>query len=165
MHAQEQRIFELIEPAVSELGYELLGVELRQRSRRSLLRLYIDQADPAPAPSDQANSDHGIGVDDCERVSHAVSALLDLADPIAGEYDLEVSSPGFDRPLFREAHYLRHLGEQVRARTRVDIDGRRNFAGTLLSVEDGIVTLEDAEGQRHRLNLDEIGSARLIPQW
>lgn len=141
---------ELLRPAVEGLGYELVGVELHTGRRRSRLRVYIDQAD-------------GIALDDCERVSHQVSGVLDVEDPVAGEYDLEVSSPGFDRPLFTAEHFERFSGHRARVTLQAPIDGRRRFTGTLVGVRDGELAIE-VEGEEHLLALDRIGSARLVPE-
>ena len=94
MHERESRLHALIEPTVSSLGFELVGVVCRGGRSRGLIRIYIDH-------------DEGVTVDDCARVSHRVNGLLDVEDPIPGEYDLEVSSPGADRPLFFEGDFAR----------------------------------------------------------
>ena len=90
MYPREERLRRLLEPAVEGFGYELLGVQLLAQGHHSKLRVYID-------------SEEGITVDDCARVSHQVSGVLEVEDPIPGQYTLEVSSPGMDRPLFRAA--------------------------------------------------------------
>ena len=139
----------MIEPAVSALGYELLGVEHHAAPRRSLLRVYID-------------SEAGIGIDDCERVSYQVSGILDVEDPVAGAYDLEVSSPGADRPLFEPSHFERYRGSQVRIRLDWPLDGRRSFRGVLRGCRDGNV-LVDVDGAECALPLSQVGTARLVP--
>ena len=96
----EQRLSEMLNPAVEALGFELLGVEFVRAGKHSILRVYIDH-------------ENGINVDDCADVSHQVSAVLDVEDPINTEYNLEVSSPGMDRPLFKAAHYAQVVGETV----------------------------------------------------
>lgn len=151
MHSREVQLYDLLSPTVTSLGYELLGVELNQRGKRALLRLYID-------------SEQGIGIDDCERASHRVSGVLDVEDPIASEYDLEVSSPGFDRPLFRAEHYARHIGSRARVRLSIGLDGRRNFAGAIVGVDEGEVEIEDDEGTHWTFALDNIERARLVPE-
>ena len=140
---------ELIEPAVNTLGYEVLGVEYHAATQRSLVRVYID-------------SEAGIGVDDCERVSYQVSGILDVEDPVAGAYDLEVSSPGLDRPLFEPSHFARHCGAKARIRLNWPIDGRRNFRGVLRGCRDGNILI-DVDGAEHALPFGRIGSARLVP--
>ncbi|MDY6814125.1 MAG: ribosome maturation factor RimP [Pseudomonadota bacterium] len=140
----------LLTPAVEALGYELVLVQLLGRGGDQLLRLYID----APA---------GIGVEDCERVSRQVAALLDVEDPIPGAYTLEVSSPGLDRPLVTPAHFERHLGQRVRVKAAVPIDGRRNFTGVLVAAGDDEIEIAGDEA-RWRLPFAQIETARLVPE-
>jgi ribosome maturation factor RimP len=102
----ELELTAMLEPAVEALGFELLGLEFVQAGRHSTLRVYIDH-------------ENGITVDNCADVSRQVSAILDVEDPITNEYDLEVSSPGVDRPLFKPAHYEQAQGEELRVRTKL----------------------------------------------
>lgn len=149
MRDPSSRVRKLVEPAVEAMGYELVGVQYRSGRRNALLRVYID-------------SERGIGVDDCERVSRQVSALLDVEDPIAGSYTLEVSSPGLDRPLFERAHFERFKGATVKVRTAVPIDGQRNFTGVLEGCRgDAVVVVQD--GVERVLPLTQVDSARLVP--
>jgi ribosome maturation factor RimP len=111
----------LIEPSITALGYELLGCVYLPQGRRGLLRIYIDNA-------------QGINVDDCEKVSRQVSAILDVEDPIAGAYTLEVSSPGLNRPLFKLAHFAKYVGANVNIRLHVPLNNRRQFRGLLQAV-------------------------------
>ncbi len=134
------------------MGYELLGVDFLPRGGgRALLRVYIDQAE-------------GITLDDCAAVSHQLSGVFDVEDPVAGEYDLEVSSPGLDRPLFTREHYARFRGCRARIRLRTKQDGRRNFEGILGDIQDEVVCLE-VEGHRIDLPLAVVESARLVPEF
>ena len=143
------RLTALIEPAVEGLGYEFVGAEYMARRRNSLLRVYID-------------SEEGVSLDDCARVSDRLSGILDVEDPIQGAYRLEVSSPGLDRPLFFARHYDRFRGERIRVKMAVPVAGRRNFKGTLGGCRDGeVILIED--GEEYALPLADIGSARLIP--
>lgn len=146
-----KRLEEIIGPGVEALGYELVGVEYLPQGRHSLLRVYIDSED-------------GIGVDDCERVSHQVSGVLDVEDPIRGQYTLEVSSPGLDRPLFTQAHYARFVGSEVQLRLHRPHNGRRKFKGRLTAVEGETITIE-VDGEALSLELAEIEKAHLVPQW
>jgi ribosome maturation factor RimP len=139
----------LLEPTIERLGYELTDLEARLTGKSGLLRLYIDRPD-------------GVGLDDCEKVSRAVSALLDVEDPIPGHYDLEVSSPGLDRKLTKIEHFQRFMGETVKVQMRFPIDGRRRFRGRLLSTDDKNIVL-DVDGTQHNLPLATIDSARLVP--
>ena len=145
----DSRLIELIGPAVEGLGYEFVGAEYMPRRRQSLLRVYIDK-------------DEGISLDDCARVSDQLSGILDVEDPIQGAYSLEVSSPGLDRPLFFEQHYDRFRGARIRVKMAVPVAGRRNFKGTLEGRRDGDVILNE-DGEEYALPLEDIGSARLIP--
>ena len=131
-------------------AYALVGVEFHAAKRRSLLRLYIDV-------------ESGITLDDCERVSHQVSGLLDVEDPVAGEYDLEVSSPGEERPLFTAEHFERFRGQRAKVTLEVPVEGRRRFTGRIDGVRDGAVVLE-VDGHETPIDLDSIGSARLLPE-
>lgn len=133
------------------MGYELVGVEyLSGYQGSNLLRVYID-------------NDQGIQLEDCSRVSHQLSGVLDVEDPIRGEYNLEVSSPGMDRPLFERAHFERFAGHQVDIQLLHGIGNRRKYKGLLKGVDDGNVLLE-VEGELFSLPLDSISQARLIPE-
>ena len=149
MTAAPDRLTALIEPAVEALGYELVGIEFVARGHHGLLRLYIDNED-------------GITLDDCEKVSHQVSGVLDVEDPIPGQYSLEVSSPGLDRPLFKAAHYERFAGHEVKLQSNAPVDGRRRFKGILQGIRDNEVVIE-VDGKEVRLPLESIEKARLVP--
>ena len=151
MHEREARLYELIQPTVSSLGYELVGVERHDGRSRGVIRVYIDH-------------DEGVTVDDCARVSHRVDGLLNVEDPMPGGYDLEISSPGADRPLFVERDFARFAGAGLKVTLRSSNAGQRRFTGTLGGYEDGVV-LVDEHGLEHRFALSEIESARLVPQW
>ena len=146
---RETALEALLEPAVSRLGYELVGVEYHG-GRRALLRLYIDR-------------EGGVSVEDCQRVSRQVSGLLDVEDPIPGPYTLEVSSPGLDRPLFRAADFQRFVGREVRIRTDVPLEGRRNFRGVLRGLR-GDEVLVEVDGAELALPVERIEQARLVPE-
>ncbi len=139
---------QLLEPTVAALGYELLDVEHRSGGN-GLLRVYIDQP-------------QGIGLDDCERVSEQVSALLDVEDPIAGHYTLEVSSPGSNRVLNKPVHFERFAGERVKVQLKLPHEGRRRYTGLLLGIEGAVITLQ-VDNQPVRLELDWIERAQLAP--
>jgi len=141
----------LIEPAVTALGFELVGTEYLSQGRHSVLRIYIDH-------------EEGIDVDDCAEVSRQVSAVLDVEDPIKGEYTLEVSSPGVDRPLFKPEHYQQYSGSLAEIRLRSPLDGRRKFKGRMHGVKDGQVVI-DVDGVEYTLALDNIEKANLIHEW
>ena len=140
----------LLEPTVERLGYELTDLDARLSGANGALRLFIDRPE-------------GVGLADCEKVSRAVSALLDVEDPIPGHYDLEVSSPGLDRKLTKPAHFQRFTGETVKVQMRFPIDGRRRFRGRLLESDENHIVL-DVDGTKHSLPLATIDSARLVPE-
>ena len=118
-----EKVFSIINPTVIDMGYELLGIEYVGSGKYSVLRLYID-------------CEEGVGVNDCETVSRQVSSIMDVEDPISRQYNLEVSSPGIERPLFVIAHYQRFLGHDIRLRIYRPIDGKRNFIGSIGSVSE-----------------------------
>ena len=144
---------ELLAPVVAGVGYQLWELEYTPRSGGGLLRLYIDASGDSPK---------GIGLDDCERVSHVVSDTLDAADPIPGHYTLEVSSPGLDRLLRTREHFERFAGERVRLEMMQPIEGRKRFSGRLLGVGASDITLE-LESGRINLPIEDIHRARLAP--
>ena len=139
----------MLEPSIERLGYELTDIELKLGGRSGLLRIYIDK-------------DDGVDIDDCEVVSHQVSAILDVEDPIPGNYTLEVSSPGLDRTLTKPAHFRRFMGEDIKVKLRFPLDGRRNFRGALKSADDEVIEVE-VDGESYRLPISTIESARLVP--
>ena len=143
-------LVKLLEPAIERLGYELVDIELKLGGRDGMLRVYLDKAD-------------GVDIEDCETVSHQVSAILDVEDPLSGHYTLEVSSPGLDRTLTKPAHFERFMGEDVRVKLRFPLEGRRNFKGALKSADEKQIEIE-VDGQSHSLPLTMIESARLVPQ-
>lgn len=145
----------LLEAPVEALGYELVDVEFAPAGRHSVLRIFIDR------PAGDAVA--GVTVEDCARVSHSVSEVLDSDDPIKGHYSLEVSSPGLERVLRKKAHFERFAGERVFVELQLPLDGRRRFAGILRSVEDEYIVVE-VDGRDYRLPLDRIQKARLKPQ-
>jgi len=134
------------------LGYELVGLELTGQAKgNALLRIYIDHAD-------------GIKLDDCVAVSHQVSGVLDVEDPIKENYRLEVSSPGLDRPLFELAHFERFKGSKVRIKTQTKIENRHRFTGVLGGVEENQVLIEE-DGILYRIPIELIDSARVVPEF
>jgi ribosome maturation factor RimP len=149
-------LMRLLEPPIEALGFELLELEFAQAGRRGVLRLYIDRVG-AGAEGPQ------VTVDDCAAVSHAVSQVLEMEDPIKGNYTLEVSSPGFDRILRKRSHFERFLGERIFAELKVPLEGRRRFVGRLKSVDGGSIVVE-VDGQMHDLPLERINKARLRPE-
>jgi ribosome maturation factor RimP len=142
-----ERLIALIEPVLGRLGYELVDLEYSPGRSHALLRLFIDR-------------EAGVGLDDCERVSRELSALLDAEDPIPSAYTLEVSSPGFDRVLRTRAHFGRFVGSRVLVELKEPRAGRRRYTGTLLTVDDAGIALE-VDQQHVAVAFTEIGKARL----
>ncbi len=152
MRSAPEKLKLLVKQEVELLGYELVGVEfVGQGKGAAVLRIYIDHAE-------------GITLDDCVEVSHQVSGVLDVEDPIQENYRLEVSSPGLDRPLFELAHFQRFTGSKVRIKTRTKIDNRHRFIGVLGGVEENQVLIED-DGTCYRIPFEAIDSARVVPEF
>jgi ribosome maturation factor RimP len=147
----KDKLLDLLAPEVEALGYELVELDPPAPGGAGTLRIYID-------------GDEGVGLDDCERVSHRVSGLLDVEDPIPGHYVLEVSSPGLDRPLRTEAHFHRQAGRLVKIVLVAGRPGRRRYKGRILEIADGVLEIE-VDGERVSLPLSDIESARLVPEF
>lgn len=143
----ERRIEGIVEPTVSGMGYELVRVSM---GGRGTLQIMIDRTDGAP-----------IGVDDCATLSRALSAVLDVEDPIPTSYALEVSSPGIDRPLVRAKDYVRWAGHKARLETALPIEGRRRFKGTLLGIEDESIKIRLDDGVEAMVPLAAVAKAKL----
>lgn len=164
-----ERLMGMVEPLVEGLGYELVDIEYVAGRSHATLRVYIDWPGGQP-PADLAEGDEenrsfeGIGVDDCERVSRELSALLDVEDPIPMAYSLEVSSPGLDRILRTQAHFERFVGERVHVELKLPRDGRRRYTGRMTRAGDGEIEL-NVDGEAIAIGLPEIGKARLAPDW
>ncbi len=141
----------MLRPAVEEVGVELLGIEFVSAGKHSILRIFIDH-------------ENGINVDNCADVSRQVGAILDVEDPISTEYNLEVSSPGLDRPLFTLEHYQAVIGETVNVRLSLPLNGRRKFKGTLDAIENDtlIVTVD---GEEYELVISNVDKGNLVAQF
>ena len=148
-------LIRLLEPTIEALGFELVDIEVAREGRGGVLRIFIDRR--------AEDSAAGVTVDDCARVSHAVSEVLEIQDPIKGHYTLEVSSPGFDRILRTHAHFERFVGERIFAELKLPMDGRRRFIGQLKSATSGSIVVE-VDGNAYELPLDRIQKARLRPE-
>lgn len=142
-----RRVWAELEPELAGVGFELIEVEFGRHGNQGLLRLFIDRPG-------------GVTVDDCAAVSHIASARLDLIDPIESEYMLEVSSPGFTRPLRRVKDFEKYTGERVKVKAVTPVDGRKNFNGVLAGIADGMVAIE-TEGGTFRLHLENVKQAHL----
>lgn len=144
----EERIRELAGPVAEGFGLELVDVAYTSEYGRRVLRIYIDKPG-------------GITVEDCERVSRELSAVLDVEDPIPQSYNLEVSSPGLDRPLKTEGDFLRFRGKRARIRTKEPIEGRRNFKAVIDEARDGEVLVTDFDGRKFTIAVSNIEKAKL----
>lgn len=148
--AATDKLQALLRPLVEDLGYEFVGVEYQPNPKNRLVRLFIDRPGT------------GVGVEDCEYVSHEVSALMDVEEPVNGHYTLEVSSPGIERPLFESAHFQRFAGEDARIVMHGPIEGRRRFKGRIVRADDVVVVLE-VDGVEWELPLVDVRRATLAP--
>ena len=148
MKSSAEKVTQLIEPTVQALDLELWGVEHASQGKYSVLRIFIER-------------EAGVTIDDCERVSRQASAIFDVEEPIAGEYTLEVSSPGIDRLLFTPQQFQRYRGEEVSVRMRTPVDGRRKFKGILTDVVDDIIHIQ-VDGSDFELPHGDIEKANIV---
>ncbi len=144
-------IEDILEPAIKAMGFELVACELSQHRHGGVLRVFVD-------------GQNGITLDDCAAISRQISVVLDVEDPIAGRYNLEVSSPGLDRPLTRLEHYMRYIGRRAKLRFRIPRDGQRNFAGIIVAVKDSVILLE-LEKSKLEVPFSDIEKANLIADF
>lgn len=151
MRQAPTNVLNVVEPVVESLGFELVGAEYLVQGGDGLLRVYID-------------AENGIDVEDCRRVSHQLSGVLDVEDVIKGHYNLEISSPGLDRPLFKAEHFERFAGHEIRLRLDAPQDGRRKFRGVLVGIQGDEVTLL-VDGEEVQIPLASIDRANLVPQF
>ncbi|MDD3669452.1 MAG: ribosome maturation factor RimP [Alphaproteobacteria bacterium] len=145
----DSKVADIIGPSLAELGYDIVRVQLAGGDVRTL-QIMVERADRA-----------GMTLDDCARASRTASALLDIADIFPGRYTLEVSSPGLDRPLVKPADYERFKGRAAKIELAQALDGRRRFKGTILGIQDGVVSF-DFEGSRLEIPAADIEKAKLI---
>jgi ribosome maturation factor RimP len=146
-----ERLIALTEPLLGQLGYELVDLEYAAGRASAVLRFFIDRP-------------QGIGLDDCERVSHELSALLDVEDPVPTAYTLEVSSPGMDRVLRTPAHFQRFVGQRIWLELRAARDGRRRYTGRLTAFDAEGIEMQ-VDGATVSVPYADIGRARLAPLW
>ncbi len=151
MKQAPEHLVALIEPIVEGLGYECVGIEYNPHPRHGCLRIYID-------------STNGITVDDCTKVSHQVSGVLDVEDPIIDNYQLEISSPGEDRPFFKISQFERFIGSKVAVNLFKPVNARRKITGQIVKVEGETITLLEAE-QSYEVPFSAISKARLAPDF
>ncbi len=151
MARQDEKLRALIAPVVEALDCELWGLEYSTGGRYSVLRIYIDR-------------ENGVGIDECEKVSRQVSSLLDVEEVITGQYTLEVSSPGLDRPLFNLVQFRQFAGEDIKLRLRIPFEGQRKFQGRLNGVEDDDVVLMVGDNE-YLFPADNIERATVVPRF
>jgi ribosome maturation factor RimP len=183
----------LVEPYVKDAGFDLVEVHSGREQSGWVVRLFIDSAPALRIPAsrvsvastidgetvddlggDKVDDERGVDIEDltggtvsledCERVSRDVSAALDVADLIPHAYQLEVSSPGLDRPLRLESDFMRFAGREVRVRLTEGVEGRRNFSGLLRGAHDGLAEVE-CDGRVYHLPIEDVAKANLVPDW
>jgi len=144
-------LWELFEPVVNGMGFDLIEIEHFPNPKHGVLRLYIDKPE-------------GVVIEDCSAVSHQVSALIDVEEPVSGQFNLEVSSPGLDRPLRRLKDFQRFVGSQVKIKTVMPLDGQRNFKGRLLQADEEVLVIE-TDTEELSLPMNAIEKARIVPEF
>jgi ribosome maturation factor RimP len=178
LSAKKTILEEMIRPIVEGLGYEFWGMEHLAQGKHSLLRIYIESlnANPAQAVIDNVDvtdsgevsservSESGIALEDCERVSRQVGAVLDVEDPISGDYTLEVSSPGMDRQLYNLSQYDRYKGHVVAIKLRMPYEGRRKYNGIISGIEGNDVVIR-VDQEEFLFPVEAIEKANIIPQF
>ena len=147
-----QDLTPLFEPVIESMGYELVGVEFVGSGGHGTLRVYIDR-------------DEGVSIDDCASISHQISGILDVEEPIKQAYDLEISSPGIDRPLFKLADFERYAGRTAKIKMAVGVDGRKNFKGRLQGDTDAKMVEIEVDGEIFDLPYADIARANLVGEF
>lgn len=156
-----QALAQRFSDVLADLGLECLGVEFTPSQGQSTLRVYLDLPEPG---GEVAEDRREVGIEDCEKASRELSALLDVEDPIPGHYVLEVSSPGIDRPLFTATQFRRVAGQDVKVLLKAPLEGRRRLRGKLALVDGSHISLE-AEGRTFEFDHALVESARVVPDW
>ena len=153
MAIKTQQLENLLEPVVTSMEYEFVGLEFISQGRHSILRVFID-------------TENGVGVDDCADVSRQLSAVLDVEDPIASEYSLEISSPGLNRPLFKLSQYEQFIGEEVKFKTiRPQLEnGQRKFKGVITAIENNNIIF-DVENESISIPFSDIDKANIVAKF
>ncbi len=156
MRRDQTHLWELFEPVVNGMGFDLVEIEHFPNPKHGVLRLFIDK--PADSESE------GVVIEDCSAVSRQISALIDVEDPIRGKFNLEVSSPGLDRPLRRLQDFQRFTGSLVKLKTVMPLEGQRNFKGRLLEANEDVVVIE-TDAEEISLPMSAIEKARVVPEY
>ena len=152
MKQAPEHLVNLIEPIVEGLGYECVGIDYNPHPKHGLLRIYID-------------TENGVLVEDCSKVSHQLSGILDVEDPISENYDLEVSSPGADRPFFKLSQFEQYVGSVVMVNVFKPINKQRKIVGQIEKVENDIVFLLQQADQVIEIPFQAMSKARLVPEY
>jgi len=147
----QTHLWELFEPVVIGMGYDLIEIEHFPNPKHGVLRLYIDK-------------EGGVNVDDCSSVSRQISALIDVEEPVSGQFNLEISSPGSDRPLRRLVDFQRFVGSLVKLKTVMPLEGQRNFKGRLLEASEDTVVIE-TDDEEISLPMSTVEKARIVPEY
>ena len=147
------KITDIIEPSLTSMGYSVVLIKLADGARRKALMVMAERSDDAP-----------MGFDDCTDISRTIAALLEVDDPITDAYDLEVCSPGMDRPLTKLVDYTRFKGEEVKLETMLPMNGRKRFRGVISAVKDKLIALSMPEGEVE-IPFSHIRSAKLVPAF
>ena len=151
MRRDQTHLWELFEPIVSGMGYDLVEIEHFPNPKHGVLRLYIDK-------------EGGINVDDCSSVSRQVGAFIDVEDPVSGQFNLEVSSPGSDRPLRRLKDFQRFVGSMIKLKTAMPLEGQRNFRGRLLAASEETVVIE-TDTEELSIPMSVVEKTRIVPEF
>ena len=151
LRRDQTHLWELFEPVVTGMGYDLIEIEHFPNPKHGVLRLYIDK-------------EGGVNVDDCSSVSRQISALMDVEEPVSGKFNLEVSSPGSDRPLRRLQDFQRFTGSLVKLKTVMPLEGQRNFKGRLLQADEEMVTIE-TDTEEVGIPFSALEKARVVPEY
>ena len=150
MNTRDEQLYALISPSAKALGYRIVQINMRDGNRSKVLQILAER-----------ESDRRMNIEDCEKLSRQVSAVLDVEDIIPGAYQLEVSSPGIDRPLIELSDFEEFLGFSAKVETHLPINGRKRFKGDLIGCEDGTVTLK-VDGSDIAIAHKDIQSAKLV---
>ena len=153
------KVRQIAEPILENEGLELLDVEYGREGGRWVVRLFIDRLDAKPG--------EGVGVDDCQRASHAVETAIEVADVVPHEYALEVSSPGISRPLTKSVHFARYVGQKILIKTYGPMfePPRKSFSGVLVGFAEEVVEVEVEGAGRFKIPRKDIAKANLRAEW
>jgi len=161
MRRDQTHLWELFEPVVSGLGFDLIEIEHFPNPKHGVLRLYIDTPEGTVGEDGKPK---GVVVNDCSAVSRQISALIDVEDPVRGQFNLEVSSPGLDRPLRRLQDFQRFIGALVKIKTVMPMEGQRNFKGRLLAATEEVLVLE-TDKEELSVPMNAVEKARIVPEF